>query len=367
MNYFPTSLAIGRAFCNRKDELKRLIANIQGINPVLIMSPRRYGKTSLAINAFEHVKYPYAHIDFYKELSEEDIESAILNGIGKLISQFETTPKKLIKLATDLFAGMEVRIILEKAGIRLDLSKRKRKVADVILDSLEKLHQCAKNRNKKAILYMDEFQVLGEITKNHSIEAAIREAAQKSSHIAYVFSGSNRHLMQEMFYDKKRPFYKLCDVIILDRILEEDYSRFIQKAAEEKWNKKLSDEVLKNIFIHAERHPYYTNKLCSMIWTDKIPNADSVNKLWEHYVLENKSLVEREVELLSLNQRKLLIYFAQQGPTKELYSKDFASKLNMSLSSISQALSVLCVKDYLYLDKDSHYRILDPLMIGVLS
>jgi AAA+ ATPase superfamily predicted ATPase len=263
--------------------------------------------------------------------------------------------------------GMEVRVILEKAGIKLELSRHKKKASDTIFESLEKLHQCAKNRNKKGILYMDEFQVIGEITKNHSIEAALRESAQKSTHIAYVFSGSNRHLMQQMFYDKKRPFYKLCDVIILERIAEEDYVPFIQKAAVSKWDKKLSDGVLNTIFLLSERHPYYLNKLCALLWTGKFSNEQRVATCWKQYLLENKSLIERELELLSLNQRKLLIYLANQGPTKELFSKDFSGKLNMSLSSISQALASLCEKDYIYLDAEAYYKVLDPLIKDVLA
>ncbi|TAK73875.1 MAG: ATP-binding protein [Gammaproteobacteria bacterium] len=367
INYFPTHLALGHAFCNRKEEIKRLTANIEGTNPVLIISPRRYGKTSLAINAFQHARVPFAHIDLYKELTEEDIQTAVLNGIGVLIGQFETAPKRLLKLATDLFSGMEVGVVLGKAGIKLNFNKRKKKAADVIYDSLEKLHQCAKTKKKKAILYMDEFQVLGEITKDHSIEAAIREAAQKSTCISYVFSGSNRHLMQQMFYDKKRPFYKLCDVIFLDRILEKDYEPFIQKAAIDKWNNKLPDFVLQMIFALTERHPYYVNKLCSLLWTEKYLEENIVNNFWEQYVLENRSLIEREIELLSLNQRKLLINLSNQNPTKEVLSKSFSGKWAMSPSSISQAISVLCEKDYLYVDKEGYYRILDPLVKSVLS
>ena len=82
VNYFPTHLALGRAFCNRKEEMKWLLYNIENVNPVLIRSPRRYGKTSLALNAFSKIKWPYAHIDFYKALDEEDIEKTILNGHG---------------------------------------------------------------------------------------------------------------------------------------------------------------------------------------------------------------------------------------------------------------------------------------------
>jgi AAA+ ATPase superfamily predicted ATPase len=91
VNLFPTYLALGDAFCNRKIELKRLMANIQGTNPTLLMLPRRYGKTSLAIKAFEQLGFPYAHMDLYKALAEEEIERVILNEIGQLLAQLETT------------------------------------------------------------------------------------------------------------------------------------------------------------------------------------------------------------------------------------------------------------------------------------
>lgn len=367
INYFPTSLALGKAFCNRKEEIKRLENNIKGGNPVLIMSPRRYGKTSLAINTFKYIKLPYAHIDFYKELTEEDVQLAILNGIGSVISKLETIPNKLLKMASDFFSNMQVKVVLEKSGIKLDISKNKKKPATIIFEALENLHHLTVKKNKKAIIYMDEFQILGEITKTHSIEAAIREAAQKSTHVSYVFSGSNRHLIQEMFYDKKRPFYKLCDLISLDRISEKEYENYLQIASEERWKKKLDNKTLETIFSITERHPYYVNKLCSLIWMGKHPNEDIVNSIWQNHVIDNEFLIQRELELLSLNQRKLLIFLAKHSPMKELFSSDFMFKVNMSPSSISRALKMLCDKDYLCIDKDGNYLILDPLVKWVLG
>ncbi|MFM8454383.1 MAG: hypothetical protein ACKOAD_05420 [Gammaproteobacteria bacterium] len=74
MNYFPTYLAMGQSFCNRKLEINRLMQNIKSVNPSLIISPRRYGKTSLALKVFEELGWPYVQMDFYKTLSEKDIE-----------------------------------------------------------------------------------------------------------------------------------------------------------------------------------------------------------------------------------------------------------------------------------------------------
>lgn len=368
MNYFPTYLALGNAFCNRKTELKRILYDLKGNTPILLISPRRYGKTSLALKAFEQIKWPYSHIDLYKALSEEDIEKFILNGIGQLLGKLESTPKKLLQLASNFFASMQIKVVLEKAGIQLEFNQNRSSPKEMILKSLEKLHELAKKKKKHAILFLDEFQVVGEIMNNHAIEAAIREAAQKSTHIAYIFSGSNRHLMEQMFYDRKRPFYKLCDQIKLDRIHAEEYEKYIQIVAQKTWSKKLTQEALKSIFELTELHSYYVNKLCSLLFQmDDVPIEKEVISTWRQFVLENKSAVEKELDLLSINQRKLLIFLAMHKNSNELFSKKITQMVNLTSSSVQRAIEPLIEKDYVFIDKNNFYRILDPLIKSVLE
>ena len=74
---------------------------------------------------------------------------------------------------------------------------------------LEKLHEFAAKKKIMVIFFIDEFQRLTEITEDHAIEAAIRHVAQTLKNVVYIFSGSNRHLIEKMFFDRNRPFYKL--------------------------------------------------------------------------------------------------------------------------------------------------------------
>jgi len=368
MNYFPTYLALGDAFCNRKEELKRVLYDLHGNTPILLISPRRYGKTSLALKAFDQIKWPYAHVDLYKALSEEDIVKYILNGIGQLLGKIENAPKKLMLLAGEFFASLQIKVVFEKAGLQLEFNQKNDKPTDIILKSLEKLHELALKKNKHVILFLDEFQVLGEVINNNSIEAVIREVAQKSTNVAYVFSGSNRHLMEQMFYDRKRPFYKLCDQIKLDRIHEKDYEQYINIAAKETWGKTLDYSTLAMIFKLSELHSYYVNKLCSLLWQEsKAPTESDVLAAWHCFILENKSSVERELSLISLNQRKLLIFLANHDQTKELFSKNTTQQIDLTTSSVQRAVEILIEKDYVYIDVDKSYRVLDPLIKGVLK
>ena len=366
MNYFPTYIAQGQAFCNRKAELKRIEYNLNNKNPTLIISPRRYGKTSLVLKALEKFRHPFVHIDLYKAMSEEDIEKFILKGIGKLLGQLETVPKKLISLAGEFFSKLQVRVVLEKAGLELDFTNKKESSVDTILMALEKLQELAFKKKVNVVLFLDEFQIVGEVAKNYAIEAVLREMAQKSSSVSFIFSGSNRHIMEQIFFDKKRPFYKLCDLITLQRIHSEDYISYIQHAAKKRWNNILSTELILKILEISRRHPYYVNKLCSLIWQDDFPSLNKIELKWEEYVLENKAIIERELALLSLNQRKLLMILSR-SPKNEIFSQSFIQNYGMSSSSISRSLKFLIEYDYVYLDSEKKYCAMDPLIERILQ
>lgn len=369
MNYFPMTLASGKAFCNRKEELRRIQSNLKNGTPTLLVSPRRYGKTSLALKVFEEMKWPYAHIDLYKALSEEDVARFILNGIGQLLGRVESVPQKLMKTATEFFSGFQLKFVLEKYGLAVEFGKKSKEPVDLILAALEKLDEYAVKKKVEVIIFLDEFQVLAEIVNNSAVEAAIREAAQKSKHVRYCFSGSNRHLIELMFNDKNRPFYNICDAITLNRITREHYEQYISKAAQECWGRSLTDKAMDVIFDLAELHSYYMNKLCSLVWQQpKVPSEKDILDVWIAYVKENKSSVERELSLLSVNQRKLLIHLSQQeNGAKQPYGNAYASNSGISPTSTHRAMTSLLEKDYVFVDAQGRYHVLDPLMKHILG
>jgi DNA-binding MarR family transcriptional regulator len=368
MNYFPISLASGKAFCNRKEELQRIYYNIKDASPTLLVSPRRYGKTSLVLKACEDMKKPYSHVDLYKALSEEDIVQFILNGIGQLLGQIENTPEKLMKVATEFFSGFQLKFILESYGLAVEFGRKRRNSVELVLAALERLDKHAQKRKKHVILFLDEFQVLAEIAHNNAMEAAIREAAQKAKQVSYIFSGSNRHLIEAMFNDKKRPFYNLCDTIILGRITKEHYNPYLNRASLERWNKPLPVSVLETILDLVELHPYYVNKLCSLVWHQlELPKESHVVAAWDQYVIESRSGIERELSLLKINQRKLLVYLSNEEGVQEPFSKSYANDWNMSVTSIHRAMEALLQKDYVFINNHGRYCVLDPLIKSVLQ
>lgn len=374
MNYsteierFPLSIASGKAFCNRVEETNRLVQCIAHQRPVLLASPRRYGKTSLALHAIQKSNLPYANIDFFSAVDEQDIQQAILKGIGKLIASLETIPQKALSLASEILEGSKIRAALSKFGLTIEINSQKEKPANNVLDILERLEKLALRTDKKFILFFDEFQCIGEIAPDQSMEAVLRQIAQLTQSISFIFSGSNRHLLNQLFEDRKRPFYKLCERITIERIPEADYSLHIQTAAKSKWNKHLEDGVLSAIFYCSERHPYYINLLCSrMFFNRDIATEKTIYDLWDKYVLEERSSVAAEVELLSKNQRKLLTILARVDGTKSPLGNEFIQISGMSKASIDQSLTVLERHDYITKDTSGYVSLLDPLIKTVLK
>jgi AAA+ ATPase superfamily predicted ATPase len=367
MDYFPLTIAQGSAFCNRINELQSLRNNIELVKPTLIVSPRRFGKTSLVLNSIEQTGLPYVQFDFLSAINEEDIERIILKGIGKLIMRIEKGPRKALKLATDFFAGLSIQTVVDKVGLSIEIKQRMQKPVATILNTLERLEALSQKYNKKIILFFDEFQQISEVTNDMAVESVIRQVAQRAKNIVFIFSGSNRHLLNNMFNDKTRPFYKMCDRIELERIAIKAYTPYLQKAAKIKWKKLLSAEVLELIFFYTKQHAYYMNLLCSRLWELKqLPTVDDVTHTWDKYIQQERSLVANELDTLSKNQRKLLITLARQNGVTIPRGNEFVSIAKMSGATISQALEFLVRKDYVYRDNIGHYQLLDPLIQAVI-
>ncbi len=367
MDYFPLSLALGKAFCNRKTELKVLKHNVLESRPALIVSPRRYGKTSLVINTITQLKLKHTTFDFLSAINENDIEKIILRGTGNLIGKIERGPRKALKVATDLFSGLNIKLSIDKLGLSIEINKKSHDPATNILNILERIEKLSTKYNEKLVLFFDEFQRVYEVSKNQAIESVIRQIAQASHSLSFVFSGSNRHLLHQMFNDRNRPFYKLCDRMTLDRINENEYEIYIQEVAKKTWNETLDSRIIENIFSCTERHPYYLNLLCSRLWMRKKISAEDVIEIWQNYTLEERSQVGTELDLLSNSQKKLLIALARCGGTAAPRSSDFEIISGMPGATITQALKFLEKKDYIFKDKSGKYSILDPMFKAVLS
>lgn len=366
---FPLGKAYGDAFCNRTTETERLAGNLTAGKHTLIIAPRRYGKSSLAERAIEQANLPSVKINFHLCTTDQEVADSVLDAVIKLIGYAIGPLEKWMSLIKKSLANLEP--LLSFGGDQVSLRLIRQPQANhsaAIMDALLLLEKLLAAKGQRAVLFLDEFQEIDRISEERAIEGAFRTAAQETNHLAIIFSGSIRSLLLSMFEDENRPLYKLCRKIKLERISANDYEIHLQKIAVKTWGKPLTASTFQAIMQHSNRHPYYVNYLCDLLWetTNVLPDESAVEKAWSAVVAEEWSDALRELSALPITQRRLLKHIAN-SPLKNARSEATSRQLSLASSTIATALHALEEKDYIERDSDSQFQIINPLLLAVLQ
>ncbi|MBP9742880.1 MAG: ATP-binding protein [Burkholderiales bacterium] len=369
---FPSKLALDQNFCNRQEERFLLKNNIAQCRHTVLVSPRRYGKSSLVHQVVSELAIPSSSVDLFLAHNDMAIARRILQGVSAAASAIMPPSEKLLSKIQEFFSSFKVSLTAKFFSIEAVHTGTTFDAIDNIFQALRSLAKIAKTHKNKVIFFIDEFQDINVSENAKSIQGAIRHIAQETSEIVFIFSGSNRRLLLELFDDKSMPLYMLCDKLILERISSVDYHIHLQKLAQAKWGAQLSEYTFNQIMKLTEAHTFYVNMLCHQLWKlKKIPQTDEVNQAWEYcFELEKRRLVA-ELEKLTPNQQDLLKALAL-NPIKEPSGQDFIKTVGKAYSTIRQGIKSLQEKDMIYIVnnedvglpmiKKGQIRILDPLL-----
>lgn len=366
--YFPTGIVTDQAFCNRENERDFLKRRLEQNAHVVLMSPRRYGKSSLIAQFTKEQNTPFSSIDLLPATSGKYVKNAVIDGVTQLLSEIMPTSKKATQKLLSFFSRMNPAVELSAFGQKIKLNPDEKTPEETIMKLLMNLDSATKEMKKKLIFVMDEFQQIANLENSHSLEASIRHAVERSRNVFYVFSGSNRTLLEEMFKNKDRPLYHLCDEMKLSRIEKTCYHPFIKKAAKKRWGKLIPDTSIEKILLLTECHPYYVNRLCRMLWDQsEPPNEEAVESMWQTYTNHQRiDWVSDTISRLTVNQRAILAGLAK-APEKELRGKEFSTRIDVSPSSIQRTVASLTLRDLVYESQDGYYHVLNPVIKTILS
>lgn len=366
--YFPTGIVTGRAFCNRAEERDYLKRRLEQNAHVVLMSPRRYGKSSLIAQFTHDQDIPFATADLLPSTSGKYIKHVVIEGVSQLLDSIMPTSKKSTQKILSFFYKMNPTVELSAFGQKINLRPEEKTPEEAIMKLLMSLDKAAEEMGRKLIFVMDEFQQIAKLDNSHSLEASIRHAVERSRHVFYIFSGSNRTLLEDMFSNRQRPLYHLCDEMKLNRIEKTHYTPFIKKASKKNWGSALHNASIDKILELTECHPYYVNRLCRMLWDMKdIPDEKAVNTLWQQYVETQKTdWILDMIGQLTVNQRITLAALAKQPETSVL-SNTFSSRIGLPTSSIQRTLTSLIKQDLAYQDNNGYYQVLNPVIKTLLA
>jgi uncharacterized protein len=357
-------IADGSAFCDRQKELKDLIGFGSARENVLLYSPRRYGKTSLVRKVQAHLASDgaiTAYCDLFGVSSIEDITGRIARSIYTITRKDESLFQKAIRFLTSF------RPVLSPSpdgGVSVSVQPAYRsgswELLDTTMEALEKFVQDIPNL---VHVVLDEFQEITEIDDSLRIEGRLRHYIQRMK-CGFVFVGSRRRILLEMFNDRKRPFFQSTINYELDTLPRKELIDFMVSRFEEA-GKALSRDLGAQVCDLLGNHPYYIQKFCFLLF-DRVEHTVTPEEVTETYrlVLESERvLFETVLRRLTAKQIAVLTAIAKE-PSKKLFAAEYMERHNLkSTGGIQRGLSVLTSEDLVEQHPaDGAWTVVDPLL-----
>ncbi len=360
--FFFGHMVAGAAFTDRESDTRRLMANFKnGINTILI-SPRRWGKSSLVQKAGASVhgrKVKVAYLDLFSIRSEQEFYAAYTKAI-----LFATSTKweDWMKTSKDFFKRITPKITIgldpvHDFSIGLNWDEVKNNV-DEVLNLPDKI---AKAKNCRMVVCIDEFQNIANFTDSLAFQKLLRSKWQKHTATCYCLYGSKFHMMQELFERQSMPFYRFGDLIHLDKISEKDWTSFI-KMQFDKTRKRINRGLIEKIIHVVDRHSYYVQQLSYLLWekTKTTATADSFNEALEDMIRQNSLLYQRDTEGMSATQMNFLKAVAC-GVKQNLSSKEIIDKYNLGTSAnINKIKKALLANEFIDI-RNKEVSFIDPV------
>lgn len=303
-------IASGDAFTDRETEQARLAANIDsGINSILI-SPRRWGKSSLVFKVSQTLSKKrgdlrFCFIDLFSIRGEEEFYTTLAR---ETLRAAYPKWRERLEAARKFFHKISPKITLSSAPAN-DFSigfdwKEIEKSPDEILDMPEKL---SRELNLRIVVCLDEFQNVSFFNDPQAFQKKLRSHWQKHTLANYCLYGSKQHMMTELFNSKSMPFYKFGDIIFLEKIPERYWKSFIVSGFK-KSGKMITEDTAGQIAQLMENHPYFVQQFAHNVWalTEQNCSPEVFSNALEQLLLQNTILFQREMDSLTNTQVNLL-------------------------------------------------------------
>jgi AAA+ ATPase superfamily predicted ATPase len=356
-------IATADNFTDRGKETSLLVSNFQSLINTIIISPRRWGKSSLVNRAAELAatqdgNLKICKIDLFNVRDEGHFYELLARSVLKATSD---RWEEVVESVRKFFSRLAPRIVLagdmqNEVSLSFDWEDMKTD-PDEILDLAERI---AASKGIKLVVCVDEFQNIAEFGKSDYFQKRLRSHWQQHQNVAYCLYGSKRHMMLDVFTDSSMPFYKFGHILFLEKIDTPSFVEFIVERFEST-GKHISKELASQIVARADNHPYYVQQLAQQVWLRTAVECSeaTVNEAHLSLVEQLSLLFTTITEALTTSQINLLK--AILGGEKALSSKESIKKYRLvSSSNINRSKKSLIEKDILD-DRAGTIEFQDPM------
>lgn len=335
-------------FCDRVNESARLVKSITNGNNLVIISPRRMGKTGLIQFCYDKPEIREEYYTFFIDILHTSSLQEFTYLLGRVI--YETLLPRSVKMA-NLFI-QTIKSINGKFGFdpMTNLPVFNVELGDIERPeyTLEEIFGYLSKADKPCIVAVDEFQQLAKYSEKN-IEALLRTHIQRSVNSHFIFAGSERHLMQEMFSSSARPFYHSADILELRAIASEIYVPFIIGHFEKR-NRRIAEENVKKVYNLFQGHTYYIQKTFNESFADTLEGEECtleiIQAAIDNMIASNDTIFREILSNIPEKQKELLYAIAKDGVAEHIMSADFIKRHKLSsASSVQSAANKLLDRD----------------------
>lgn len=329
-------------FCDREVESAKLIHSLINGNNVVLISPRRMGKTGLIHHCYEDERIGKEYYTFFVDILHTSNLMEFTYNLGRsvykeLVPKGKRVAKSFIQALKSLSGTISIDTLNggPKFGVELGDIVRPELTLEEIFDYLE-------HANMPCIVAIDEFQQITHYPEKN-IEALLRGHIQQMENCNFIFAGSERSIMQQIFCSATRPFYQSADILELNEIPFDVYSAFVERLFKEK-RKNISVETIQYVYNLFRGHTFYMQKVFNEAFpiTKQTCELAMVGEAIDYILNEKETTYKEMLSALSEKQKPLLYAIAAEGVASRVTSVDFVKRHGLlSASSIQSAVKQL--------------------------
>ncbi len=342
------NVVTGDAFCNRQTELHDLQRAVENGEKLFVYSERRLGKTSLvraALDRLSRKRFVAVYVDLWATDSEVSFAATTAKAISQAVA---STATKMMETAKSLFTRLIPAMTVDDEGKpTISFGTTVSRKADIELEEvLQAPAAIAARENRRVAVVFDEIQRILEYDSD-LVERKLRSVIQHQAEVCYLFLGSRKHLVQQMFLDKSRPLYRSAGHYPLGSIAAEHWIDFIRERFLDA-DKRIDEATIRAVCSLTQGHPFYTQHLCHVLWEQTEPKSkvteDSIRAA-VRVLLDRESFAYTTLwESLTGHQRRFLAGLALEPLGVKPFSSAFTRRYGMRSASNAQRASQALVE-----------------------
>lgn len=360
-NPFPEYGYFGPAyFCDREQETDQLIEALLNGSNVTLMAPRRIGKTGLIHHVFERMREKDPTVQcFYVDIFPTKTFSQMVQFVANTVMGKLDTPSLALKRKLNNFVSA-LRPTMSSDPLTGMPTFSFNVVPEEARHTLQQVFEYMKASETPCYLAIDEFQQISQYSEIGA-DAFIRSIIQFVPNVHIIFSGSQQHLLADLFMSPKHPFFNSSQIMTIKEISMDKYRDFANAFFSHQ-HRQMPDEVFAFLYQMVDGQTWYIQKLLNRLYRQPsaILSEDTVLHAVNSIISEQEINYQNSYNLLTENQTRLLTAIAKEGNVKAPTSLDFILRHRLPApSSVKLAINSLLDKEFLYHDMNRGYLVYD--------